>query len=303
MTKRVNNIAKPKISVIMSVYNGGKNLRHSIESILKQSFNDFEFIVIDDCSTDNSYEIIKSFDDDRIRIIRNEVRLYLTKSLNKAIRMARGEYVARQDADDISLPHRLEKQVIFLEKNPEVAMVGTSAYLINEEGKVIGKRIVPSDPRKILLKVNPIIHGSVMIRKKIIDKLGLYNELFKYSQDYELWLRISKNYDIRNLQETLYCLRIHGSSIGQTKAFEQALYAILARKTATSALKLNEQLANSIVLQNMTHVYRYLTRWEKLLLYKTLIGSKFNTGLWHSKVGRVFIKVYDALRKCLDYRI
>ncbi len=137
----------PKVSVIMSVYNGDKYLREAIESILNQTFTDFEFIIVNDGSTDNSLEIIESYDDERIKTINNKKNIGLTKSLNKALKFAKGKYIARQDADDVSLPNRFEKQVEYLDSHPEVALVGTSVYLIDENGKIIGKRIAFAKPR------------------------------------------------------------------------------------------------------------------------------------------------------------
>ena len=129
----------------MSVYNGEKYLREAIESILNQTFTDFEFLIVNDGSTDSSLEIILSYPDERIRVIRNDRNIGLTKSLNKALQQAKGEYIARQDADDISLQNRFEEQLIYLEKHPEVALLGTSAYKIDERGEILAKVIVPTE--------------------------------------------------------------------------------------------------------------------------------------------------------------
>jgi glycosyltransferase involved in cell wall biosynthesis len=124
----------PKLSVIMSVHNGEKYLREAIESILNQTFTDFKFIIINDGSTDNSLAIIRSYDDKRIRILNNGTNIGLTKSLNKALKQAKGKYIARQDADDVSLPDRFEAQLKYFVQYPEVALLGTSTYIINQEG-------------------------------------------------------------------------------------------------------------------------------------------------------------------------
>lgn len=188
---------KYKVSVITAVFNGQKYVDESIKSILEQTFLDFEFIIVDDGSTDKTKEILENWakKDSRIKIIVNSENIGLTKSLNKAINIVKGEYIARQDADDISLPQRLEKQVIFLENNSEVKILGTFGYAINKEGKILRKEVLPISSQKIkkaLIKRNPFIHTSVMIKKEIIDKLGGYNENFKFIQDYELWFRILK---------------------------------------------------------------------------------------------------------------
>ena len=257
----------PKISVVMSVYNGEKHLRESIESILNQTFTDFEFIIVNDGSTDNSLEIIKSYDDERIKIINNEENIGLTKSLNKAIKQARGVYIARQDADDISLSNRLELQFKFLEKHPEVALLGTGIYVIDENGDEIEKRIMHPNPKRSLLKGNRFIHGSVMFRKSVIDELGAYNETLRYSQDYELWLRLSKEYDVRNLTVPLYKLRMHKSSILSRKVEEQQMYAVLARKLAMNGIK-EETLRD--LQDNPPFFYQTLNRSDKIMFHKVV---------------------------------
>jgi glycosyltransferase involved in cell wall biosynthesis len=218
----------PKVTVLMSVYNGKKYLREAIDSILGQTFTDFEFLIIDDGSTDSSADIIRSYSDPRVRFIRNEKNMGLTRSLNKGIRLATGEYIARQDADDISLPERLEKQVRFLDQNKDVGLVGTYFFMINEAGKTIcvWNRLPEGiDLKKILLKGNPFGHGSVMFRAECIEKVGPYREEFKSVQDYDLWLRISEVYDVANIPEPLYKWRFHSKSISASGNIKQAKYA------------------------------------------------------------------------------
>ena len=260
---------KPKISVIMPVYNNAeKYTKEAIESILNQTFTDFEFIIVYDPSFDNSLiNIINSYSDARIRIIENKKRIGLVKSLNKALRYAHGEYIARQDADDISLPNRLELQLDFLEKHPEVALLGTGIYVIDENGNEIEKRIMHPSPKKSLLKGNRFIHGSVMFRKSVIDELGAYNELFKNSEDYELWLRISQKYDVNNLTMPLYKLRYHGSSISSAKIEEQQMYAVLARKLAMNEIK-EETLRD--LQDNPPFFYQTLNRNDKIMFHKAV---------------------------------
>ena len=258
---------RPKISVIMSVYNEERHLRASIESILNQTFTDFEFIIVNDGSTDASLEIIMSYNDGRIQIVNNEENSGLTKSLNKAIKKAHGEYIARQDADDISLPSRLELQHEFLEKHPEVALIGTGIYVIDEKGDKLEKRIMHPNPKTSLLKGNRFIHGSVMFRKSVIDELGAYNETLKYSQDYELWLRMSKKYDVRNLTTPLYKLRMHKGSILSRKVEEQQMYAVLARKLAINEVK---EAALFNLQAHSSNFYQILNRSDKMMFHKAV---------------------------------
>ena len=174
-----NNKLKPLITVLMSVYNGERYLHEAIESILNQTFTDFEFLIINDGSTDSTRDIITSYTDSRIRLIDNEQNIGLTKSLNKGIDLARGKYIARMDADDISMPERLEVQYNFLEKNIEYSLVSSGAYLIDENNNQIGELYRPYNYEMILGYIfffNPIIHPSVLFEKKEIIECGKYNE-------------------------------------------------------------------------------------------------------------------------------
>ncbi len=257
----------PKISVIMPVFNGEKYLREAIESILNQSFTDFEFIIVNDGSTDDTLEIIKNYKDIRMKIINNEKNIGLTKSLNNSIIIATGQYIARQDADDISLPNRFEEQVQYLDENPEVMLLGTSVYLIDEFGKIEERRMILTKPNlKSFLQGNQFNHGTTMFRRKTIDTLGGYNELFKYCQDYELWIRITKNYEVRNLRQTLYMLRCHHESIGFKSIEESTLYNLLAKRMVINDL--NENLVSIIQKNGIRIFYDYLNYNERIFFFK-----------------------------------
>jgi glycosyltransferase involved in cell wall biosynthesis len=282
---------KPKISVIMSIYNGEKYLREAIESILNQTFTDFEFIIVNDGSTDNSLEIIQSYDDKRIKIINNEKNIGLTKSLNKAIKQARGEYIARQDADDISLPNRFEEQLKYFEEHPEVALLGTSVYLIDENGKILGKHIVLAKPGiKDLFNGNQFNHGSVMFKKDVADDSGGYNELFRYVQDYELWLRIAKYYEVRNLTQILYKLRSHDENVGLKNWEESTLYRFLALRLTRNDL--NEEILKAVTDRGIKSLRPYLNKEERVYFYKAIAGMHVrnkNMKLAREEYKKVFV--------------
>ncbi len=221
----------PKVTVLMSVYNGEKYLQEAIDSILGQTFKDFEFLIINDGSTDKTGEILESYNDPRIKIINNEKNIGLTKSLNKGLRSARGEYIARQDADDISAPERLEKEIEFLEMHQNYAVVGTFAKIINKNSEVLSFLERPIEDLKIkefFKKDNCIVHGSSMIRKACLSDIGFYNELMLRSQDYELWLRLSKKYRLANIAKYLYMWRKHNDNIEAKFIGEQKIFVILA---------------------------------------------------------------------------
>lgn len=223
----------PKISVVMASHNGEKFIKEAIDSILGQIFSDFEFLIIDDGSTDLTAVILQEYSqrDQRITIFTNKERLGLTKSLNSLIKQAKGEYIARMDDDDISFKSRLEKQMDFMQKTPEFALVGSMAFLINEKSEIIGEKklaVTSEQIKKQLLFNNQIIHSSWFARKDILIKEGLYNEKFKKAQDYEFVLRLAAKYKIANLPENLLKYRVLKTSLSwQSK--EQQKFAIKAR--------------------------------------------------------------------------
>ena len=215
----------------MSVYNGEPYLQEAIESILNQTFEDFEFIIINDGSTDASQGIIDSFNDCRLVVIQQE-NIGLTKSLNKGLKIACGEYIARQDADDISLPYRFEKQVSFLNENPNIALLGTYCIDINHRGESVSRRKYPTTDEEIrdnLIKWNSFCHTSIMMRKEALKEVGGYDEQFKYSQDYDLWFRIAERWNVANIPEYLVMKRFERKMLSITHFREQAYYALLAK--------------------------------------------------------------------------
>ncbi len=238
--------ARPKISVIMSVFNGEAYVASAIKSILCQTFPNFEFIIIDDASTDRTPEILAKFDDPRIRFITNAKNLGLTNCLNQGLSASKGEFVARMDADDISLPHRFVTQIAFLEKNPGHALVGSAFYLIDESGKIqhlVNRLTEDTQIRRALKNQNQFGHGSVMIRRSVLFELDGYETKFKYAQDYDLWLRISEKYKLANINEPLYCWRSTRACISNAKHKEQNNFANLAiieaRKRSSHAIMNN----------------------------------------------------------------
>jgi glycosyltransferase involved in cell wall biosynthesis len=210
-----------KISVVMSVYNGEKFVKQTVASILNQTFRDFEFIIIDDGSTDSSKKIIESFNDHRINLISRENK-GLTPSLNEGLSLSRGKYIARMDADDIAEPERFEKQINFLDSHSNVYICGTWAKIIDENNKETGKYKTPVESEKIkrtMLWHNPFIHPSTMFRREIIDKVGYYSEKTKYAQDYEYWSRIIKKFSGVNIPEFLMKYRVSPKSMTRKSNF------------------------------------------------------------------------------------
>ena len=220
---------KPTITVLLSVYNAENYVGIAIESILKQSFTDFELIAVDDCSTDKSWDIVQQYMklDSRVIAKRNEVNLGGCKTLNVGLKLAKGKYIARLDNDDWSYPNRLEKQFDFLEAHPDVGIVGGVMEIMNQHGEVTGKRkynISDQEIRNKIFRYSPFSHPLVMIRKSILDKVGSYDPAYAPADDYELYFRIGNESQFANLPDVIMRYRVIPSSITfmQTKKMELA---------------------------------------------------------------------------------
>lgn len=209
------------VSVIMPVFNAEKYLNEAIESILAQSFTDFEFFIIDDCSSDKSREVVRSYNDERIVFIEKPVNTGYTDSLNMAINLAKGKYIARMDADDISMPNRLKKQVDFMEQHLDVAVCGTWFEKIPSK-KMASYPVEHEDVKLALLNNSPIGHPTAMIRKSVLmDYDLLYNRDYEPAEDYELWTRILRVGRLANVPEILLKYREHAGQISTVKLAKQ----------------------------------------------------------------------------------
>lgn len=199
------------ISVIMSVYNGMPYLEEAVESILSQTYKKFEFIIVDDASTDNSWKYLKSLKDKRIKLLKNSKNLGLTKSLNRALKSSNGYYIARMDSDDISYSNRFIEQLKFLEKNKEISLCGTWADLINDSGEIIGEKKYPTDPNKVYSALpfyQCVIHPTFFARRELFTHLKGYNPKFDFAEDYELLMRARKKFRIANVGKKLIKWRL-----------------------------------------------------------------------------------------------
>jgi len=202
----------PKISVIMPVYNSEKFLREAMDSILNQTFPDFEFIILDDGSTDSSPAIVADYDDPRIRFYQNEKNMGVAATLNRGLELATGEYIARMDADDISLPKRFEIQVKYMDGHPSISVLGSGVILFgNEIGEK--RRIFETDARyaKAELVFAPCTaHPSVMVRKSVLDQYKIcYFEKYCGTEDFAFWWDIAEVGEVVSLPECLLRYRVH----------------------------------------------------------------------------------------------
>ena len=251
----------PSISVVMSVYNGIPYISDTIKSILNQTFEEFEFIIIDDGSTDGSSEVIEKFQmiDQRITLLK-QPNQGIVASLNRGIEMAKAPLIARIDADDIAVKDRLEKQVQFMNSNLDVLAVGTAICIIDEENKPIKDIYFPSRSEQLverMQKNNQFAHPSVMFRKDKIIQIGGYREILHYAEDYDLWLRLSEMGAIENLKEVLLLYRDHSKNISKNKHFKQWIAFMGAKFSAAKRREGNrdpmDDLEAPLTLEKLKH--------------------------------------------------
>lgn len=220
------------LSVVLSVYNAMPHLPSCLKSIQAQTFKDFECIVLDDGSTDGSSIVLQEFckADPRFILVM-QPNIGLTKSLNRGIALARGQYIARHDADDVSHPDRFAKQVDYLRRNLQTAIVGTGITIIDEAGSELyakpAEHLRYEDVSRTFRSRNCMVHGSVMCNYGLLQTQLQYDERFRCAQDYELFSRISISYPVENIPEPLYALRLSSSSISKRKVEEQCYFAAL----------------------------------------------------------------------------
>jgi glycosyltransferase involved in cell wall biosynthesis len=223
----------PAVSVVIPVHNGARYLTEALESVRRQSFADFEIVVIDDGSTDDSARILAEFaqSDRRCRIITQENR-GLVAALNRGIQEARGDLIARMDADDGAELERFARQVEHLRTNPDVAALGSSITIIDDEGRDVGLRSYQCGRANVALAIQDhcaLAHPSVMMRRSAVIAAGGYREAFRHAEDYDLWLRLSERHALDNLPEPLLRYRRHGASISHTHRRTQVLATFMAR--------------------------------------------------------------------------
>lgn len=217
------NVKKHQISVLMPVYNAADFLSAAITSILNQTFQDFEFLIFNDGSTDDSLKIIKSFKDSRIKVINSKINVGIAKNINHGLEIAKGKYLAKMDADDISLPRRFERQFQFMEANPEIGVCGTILKTFGQVEQFGGKAEFHKEIYTILnLWRNSIPHATTMIRNNMLKESGVhYSQEYIVCEDYALWVDLAKHTKFYNLQELHYLYRIHQTNISIRKYSEQ----------------------------------------------------------------------------------
>lgn len=253
---------KPIVSVIMSAYNAEKFIANSIESILNQTLQEFELIIIDDASTDSTLKIIESYTDSRIIVLKNDFNKGQSTNLNKAIDMTRGKYVAKADADDICMPNRLEVQVKYLEEHPDISLISSYMNSFGDEIVQFRPLLHDDDIRIRLLFKSVLPHPGFMMRLSDINKANIrYNNQFKYAQDYDFQARASDQLKLAVIPRVLIKYRIHGEQISVAKQDEQKYYANQVRvyQLKRLGIHLKEQ---------------YISKYEIILYKKNALSIK-----------------------------
>ncbi len=267
----------PSISVVMSVYNGEDFLKEAVESILQQTYTDFEFIIINDGSTDSSGEILRNYasKDPRIVLIEQE-NAGLIAALNTGIATAKAELIARMDADDIAHPERFERQKNFMDSHPDIAVLGTDITLIDDKGKTIRNSIYPRHGIKMddfIYKLgSPVAHPSVIMRKEVVMRIGGYRNAYKHAEDYDLWLRIHKIASLDNINIPLLFYRQHDNKISFKHAYQQSLAAIIARYAAKEEKDPTESI-DSITIETIDLFPKEKRAQINLEIMETLLNS------------------------------
>ena len=292
----------------MSVYNGEKYLSLTLRHVLNQTYKNFEFLIVDDCSTDRSVEMIQSLRDPRIRLIRNEVNQGQTKSLNIGLKLACGEYVARMDADDLAFPQWLQKQLEFMDHYPQCVVGSNHAVIIDAQGKMKKTLRPPTRREDIFLRAittSPINHGGCFMRRDIVLKEGGYNESFRVAADYDLWSRLlRKGYSLMTLPEIATAIRVHEGSVSITergrKDFEEM--SLIMEENIRAFTTVAEASQKARIIWRLIYTPEALTKevFEKAVqsleeVYahckpQFSISSEFAQSVCREKISVVYIK-------------
>lgn len=258
---------KPLVSVVMPVMNVEKFLDLAVASVLGQTLADFEFIIIDDASSDRTAELVREWQrrDKRIIFLENKEHQGITAAINNGLKIAQGRYLARMDGDDICLPERLAEQVKFLANNPDIALVGTFAYEINENSEQTGEIKKSIDPTAIAQKIlyySPCLHSSIMFRSALIKDIGWYNEAYPFCQDQDLYFRtIFSGYKIANIPLFLLKYRRHPASVARNRLMRAGI-SLKIKKAIIKKFKLQVSIRQYLFF----YIYYIVEGWLPLRL-------------------------------------
>ncbi len=262
----------------MPAYNAEKYISEAIESILNQTFKDFEFIIVEDCSTDRTWEIIQDYakKDEKIIIFKNKKNLGIAGNRNKLIGLAKGKYIVWQDADDVSLPYRLKDQFNFMEKNKDVGICGGWLQFFNEKGDLGIRKYKKSDKdvRKTIFRFSPVSQPSAIVKKEAIDKAGLYDLNYPPAEDLDMSFRIGKKYKFANLQKVLIKYRESpsGATFTHLRTIEMKTFSVRLRHSDNKNYKMS-------LLDHIYNIFQYISMLIlpaklKIWLFNLLRNSK-----------------------------
>jgi glycosyltransferase involved in cell wall biosynthesis len=257
-------MSAPRVSVLMPIYNAERYLASSLDSILGQTFTDFELLAIYEPSQDQTREILRRYTDPRLHIIVNQTRLGVSKTLAKGLSLANGELIARMDADDIAFADRFQIQVNYLDQHPDIGLLGSAFQVINHAGKVLGTQRVPIDPVSIcwrLLFGNCIAHPMVMFRKQVALELGGYDIQLVAGEDYDFWVRFAAHSKIAQTSQVLGQWRDHAANLSTTepiKSKEQYIWTVIKSIRLQTGLEIDFETA-LVLFRGVSHPASNLT--------------------------------------------
>jgi len=292
------NIISPSVTVFMAAYNASKYIEVAVKSILNQTYQDFELLIVNDGSTDDTSEILESFKDERIRIINNLENKGLIYTRNIALQEARGQFIAIMDSDDISYPNRLAIQIDAFKDKPDLALYGGQAKMIDENQEEIGF-IKESETNPNLLKVkllfhNTFVHSSVMIRTSVFREFGGYQEPF--AEDYDLFLRIAQKYAVGNSSEFVIAYRWHESNISRTEGEKIVKQLLPIKGKLLKKIGLKSTISQQKILTN-PYLWDDVSIYEYQELFRSLLSYNKKEKAFNEQIleGIIFDKWYNAV--------
>jgi len=267
------------VSIVMPNYNGALYLREAIESVLNQTFTNFEFIIVDDASTDNSRDIIADYSarDNRIKVVFNAVNQYVNRTANIGLEAASGKYYARIDSDDICLPNRIEMQYEFMENNPDVLICGSYCHIIDKNGNIISNKKFPIEDYEIkraLWRRTPIQHSCLFARREIIINNGKYNATDTPSEDLEMLIRLGSKYKFANIPEYLVKYRVHGNNIIMRQQRAVIRKTVQLRKEGIKKYNYDVTMMDKIFINLTWFVQFFPSKFNYWLFYKLIAKDK-----------------------------
>lgn len=307
------------VTVLMPVYNAGEFLREAIDSILDQTYEEFEFLIINDGSTDSSVNIIESYEDERIKLVHNTENVGLVKTLNKGIEIAQGKYIVRMDADDIAETNRIEVQLNFMENNYDVAVAGSNVVMFLSDKPLI-KRPTDfptrySEIRCKLLFESPIIHPAVIIRKNVLlENNYRYRDEYKDTEDYELWMEIAKEHRVVNISKRLLKYRIVSNSITNQALKRMSdrirvmkkIYILgldyLGVEYSEDELDIHAEIALSSTLKHFQYTKKSVEKWLHKLIDANNSVGRFKSEIFNKEIAEQYFGVCVYNGTYVDYK-